>query len=184
MQQCLLCAIRGTYDRFVQTFIIGRRAMHFRTLMLTLAAVMLQFVPVARAQSFDGTFRGTLVCEKLPATADMLSAPLDMNIRGSNVQFARPLFNLTGTRVIGSELGSGTIDAQGKLHLTSNWYRFGVTFDADYSGALTKTGGTFTGIQSWRDGRNNSGKRNCAAAVLLAPQAQQTGPQQSESNKE
>ena len=33
----------------------------------------------------------------------MLTAPLDMTIRGSNVQFARPLFNLTGTRVVGSE---------------------------------------------------------------------------------
>ncbi|MGB8553045.1 MAG: hypothetical protein WCD73_06885, partial [Pseudolabrys sp.] len=108
----------------------------------------------------------------------------DMTIRGNNVQFARPLFNLTGTRVVGSELGSGTIDAQGKLHLTSNWHRFGVTFESDYSGALTKTGGTFSGTQSWRDEKNNSGKRNCTAAFLLAPQVQQTGPQQSESNKE
>jgi hypothetical protein len=159
-----------------------RKAMDFRTSTLTAVVVTLQLIPVARAQSFDGTFRGTLVCEKMPAAADMLSAPLDMNIRGSNVQFARPLFNLAGTRVVGSELGSGTIDPQGKLHLTSNWYRFGVTFEADYSGMLTKTSGTFSGIQSWRDGRNNSGKRNCTAAFLLAPQ--QTGPQQFESDKE
>jgi len=52
--------------------------MHFRTLTLTAVVVMLQFAPVARAQSFDGTFRCTLVCEKMPATADMLSAPLDI----------------------------------------------------------------------------------------------------------
>jgi hypothetical protein len=139
---------------------------------------MLQSISVARAQSFDGTFRGSLVCEKMPATADMLSAPLDMNIRGSNVQFARPLFNLDGTRVIGSQLGTGNIDPQGNLHLKSNWYRFGVTFDADYSGALTKTGGTFSGTQSWRDGKNNSGKRACTAALVLAPQVNQAGPQQ------
>ena len=85
--------------------------------------------------------------------------------------------------MVGSELGSGTIDAQGKLHLTSTWYRFGATFDTDYSGALTKTGGTFTGTQSWRDGRNNSGKRNCTAAFLLAPQVQKTGSQQTDSDK-
>jgi hypothetical protein len=102
----------------------------------------------------------------------MLSVPLDMNIRGNNAQFARPLFNLDGTRVIGSELGTGTIDPQGNLHLKSNWYRFGVTFDADYSGALTKTGGTFSGTQSWRDGKNNSGKRACTAALVLAPPQQ------------
>ena len=153
--------------------------MHFRTLTLTaVVVVMLQSISVARAQSFDGTFRGSLVCEKMPATADMLSVPLDMNIRGNNVQFARPLFNLDGTRVIGSELGTGTIDPLGNLHLKSNWYRFGVTVDADYSGALTKTGGTFSGTQSWRDGKNNSGKRACTAALVLAPQVNQAGPQQ------
>jgi hypothetical protein len=153
--------------------------MHFRTLTLTaVVVVMLQSISVARAQSFDGTFRGSLVCEKMPATADMLSVPLDMNIRGNNVQFARPLFKLDGTRVIGSELGTGTIDAQGKIHLTSNWYRFGVTFETDYNGTLTKTGGTFSGTQSWRDGRNNNGKRNCTAALVLAPQVNQAGPQQ------
>jgi hypothetical protein len=32
--------------------------MHFRT--LTLVAVMLQFIPVARAQSFDGTLHVSL----------------------------------------------------------------------------------------------------------------------------
>ena len=158
--------------------------MHFRTLTLTLVVVMLQFVPVARAQSFDGAFRGTLVCEKVPATADMLTAPLDISIRGSSVQFARPLFNLNGTRVIGSELGTGTIDAEGKLHLTSTWYRFGVSVETDYNGSVTKTGGTFSGIQTWRDGRNNNGKRNCTAAFLLAPKANQVAPTQSEGDKE
>jgi len=51
--------------------------MRFLTLTLTAVFVM-QLVPAAHAQSFDGTFRGTLVCEKMPATADMLSAPLDI----------------------------------------------------------------------------------------------------------
>ena len=152
--------------------------MQIRTFPLMVIVVMLQLTAIARAQSFDGTFRGTLVCEKAPAAADMLSAPLDMKIRGDNVQFARPLFNLDGTRVIGSELGTGTIDPQGNLHLKANWYRFGVTVDADYNGVLTKTGGTFSGTQSWRDGKNNSGTRACTAALVRAPQVNQAGPQQ------
>jgi hypothetical protein len=45
-----------------------------------------------------------------------------------------------------------------------------MTFESEYSGALTKTGGTFSGTQSWRDGRNNSGKRACTAALVFAPQ--------------
>ena len=101
--------------------------MRFPTLLLT-AVVAMQLVSVAHARSFDGTFRGTLVCEKMPATVDMLTAPLDISIQRNSVQFARPLFNLDGTRVVGSELRTGTIDAEGKLHLTSNWYRFSVSF--------------------------------------------------------
>jgi hypothetical protein len=114
----------------------------------------------------------------MPASPDILRAPLDVSIRGSNVQFARPIFNWNGSQVVGSELGTGTVDAEGKLHLTSGWLIGGMTFQSDYSGALTKTSGTFSGIQSWRDGRNNSGKRDCAAALVLAPQVQQAAPQQ------
>ena len=145
---------------------------------LTIFVAISQFTTLTSAESLEGTFRGTLVCEKMPASPDILHAPLDVSIRGSNVQFARPIFNWNGSRVVGSELGTGTVDAEGKLHLTSGWLIGGMTFQSDYSGALTKTSGTFSGIQSWRDGRNNSGKRNCAAALVLAPQVQQAAPQQ------
>jgi hypothetical protein len=151
--------------------------MRFRTLTLTVVVVMLPFAPMARAQSVEGIFRGTFVCEKMPAAPDILRAPLDMSIRGSNVQFARPLFNWNGTLVVGSELGTGTVDPEGKLQLTSSWYNSGMTFESEYNGALTKTGGTFSGTQSWRDGRNNSGKRACTAALVFAPQVNQAGPQ-------
>ena len=151
--------------------------MHFRTPALTVVVVMLQLTAMARAQSIEGIFRGTLVCEKMPASPDILHAPLDMTIRGSNVQFARPLFNWNGTLVVGSELGIGSVDPEGKLHLTSSWYNSGMTFDGEYSGALTKTSGTFSGTQSWRDGKNNSGKRACTAALVFAPQVNQAGPQ-------
>jgi|SRR6516162_6692554 hypothetical protein len=151
--------------------------MRARLITLTVFVAMSQLAMVS-AESVEGTFRGTLVCEKMPASPDILHAPLDMSVRGSNVQFARPIYNWNGSQVVGSELGSGTIDADGKVHLTSTWYIGGMTFQSDYSGALTKTSGTFSGIQSWRDGRNNVGRRNCAAALVLAPQIQQATAQQ------
>ena len=49
----------------------------------------------------------------------LLRTPLDLIDQRNNVQFARPSFNLNGTRVLGNELDTGTIDANGKLHLTS-----------------------------------------------------------------
>src|SRR6478752_3144125 len=102
---------------------------------------MWQCTTLANAQSIEGTYRGTLVCEKMPASPDILNAPLDVSVRGNSVLFARPLFNWNGTRVVGSELGTGTIDAEGKVHLTSSWYNGGIAVQGDYSGTLTKTGG-------------------------------------------
>ena len=131
--------------------------MYMRTLVITVFVATWQCTTLASAQSIEGTYRGTLVCEKMPASPDILEAPLDVSVRGNSVLFARPLFNWNGTRVVGSELGTGTIDAEGKMHLTSSWYNGGMTVQGDYSGALTKTGGMFSGTQAWRGGQGNSG---------------------------
>jgi hypothetical protein len=50
--------------------------------------------------SFDGGYRGNLVCDQLPGTHGILRAPLDMTVNGGNVVAARPIFNLNGTRVV------------------------------------------------------------------------------------
>jgi hypothetical protein len=105
--------------------------MHFRSLTLVVVVGLLQVGTTAHAQSAEGVFRGTIVCEKMPAALDILHAPLDMNIRGNDVLFARPLFNWNGTLVVGSELGTGTVDPEGKLHLTSSWYASGVAFEGE-----------------------------------------------------
>jgi hypothetical protein len=84
----------------------------------------------------------------------------------------------SGDGASASELGTGTVDPEGKLHLTSSWYASGVAFEGEYSGTLTKTSGTFSGTQSWRDAKNNSGKRTRTAALVLAPQANQAAMQQ------
>ena len=132
----------------------------------------------AGAQAVGGKFGGAYVCEKTPFTRDILRAPLDLVIQGNNVQFARPLFNLNGTRVLGSELGTGTIDANGKLHLTSTWTYLGNTAVGDYSGTLTPSGGTLTGTQTWTGPQNTTPvSRACAAALVPAPQfAAAAGP--------
>ena len=76
------------------------------------------------------------VCEQQRGSADILHVPVDVAVRGSEVEFARPLFNLRGTRVLGSELGGGSADASGKVHLTSTWEYHGIIVHGDYSGTL------------------------------------------------
>jgi hypothetical protein len=123
----------------------------------------------AQARALEGKFRGMYVCEKLPTTRDILRAPFDLVIEGGRVQFARPLFNLNGTRVVGSELGRGTLGDDGKLHLASDWGYLGHTAQGDYSGILTSTGGTLIGTQIWTAPDGASVSRTCTAALVPAP---------------
>lgn len=149
--------------------------MHIRIFAVTaLAAASVVSLPAAAKtaprQSLEGKFRGAYVCEKLPTTRDVLRVPLDLVIRGGSVQFSRPLFNLNGTRVVGSELAAGTIDADGRLHLTSEWTYLGNSAQAEYSGTLTPTGGTLTGTQTWRAPNGDEPlSRTCTAALVPAP---------------
>jgi hypothetical protein len=119
------------------------------------------------------------VCEKLPTTRDILRAPLDLIVDGEGVQFARPLFNLDGTRVVGSELGRGNIDSSGALHLSSEWNYLGNTAQGSYSGTLTPSGGTLTGTQTWTSPDGSAPlRRNCTAAVVPAPKFYTGSPPQ------
>lgn len=135
------------------------------TMVLTLAAAV-------DAYALEGKFRGMYVCSKLPTTRDMLSAPIDLLVHDNAVQFARPLFNLNGDRVVGTELAAGTIDGDGTLHLASEWSYLGNTAKADYTGTLAATGGTLIGSQSWTgpDGGTPL-SRPCAAALVPMPES-------------
>jgi hypothetical protein len=126
----------------------------------------------AEAQTPEIRFRGTYVCGRLPTTHDILVTPFDLIVRGRTVQFARPLFNPDGTRVVGSELGAGMIDADGALHLKSEWSYRGNIAQADYSGALTPEGGTLIGTQVW-SGQDGAApiSRTCTAALVPAPRS-------------
>ncbi len=82
-------------------------------------------------------------CAKNCLPPRILHVPFDLAVRGNEVQFARPLFNLEGTRVLGSGLGAGTVDTGGKVQVTSTWDVRGMTVHGDYSGTLhTKPQGT------------------------------------------
>jgi hypothetical protein len=130
------------------------------------------------APDLEGAYRGMFVCEQVPGSVDILHVPLDVAVRGDNIQFARPLFNLQGTRVLGSELGSGTIESDGKMHLTSEWTYRGIAVSGDYSGVLTPTGGTLTGTQTWRGQGKVQGSRTCTAALVPAPKPERASSQQ------
>jgi hypothetical protein len=139
-------------------------AHQYRNILIALAASL--FATTASAQSLEGPYRGTLVCEKLKMAAFMLRAPLDLIIRGNEAIFARPIFGADGVRVAGTELATGTLGSDGKLHATAVWEDGGSGFTGDYGGTLSPAGGTLTGTETWHLPNGMTETRSCTAALV------------------
>jgi len=120
----------------------------------------------AVANPLDGAYRGMLVCEKLQTSQFMLRAPFDIMVNGKTAIAARPIFNLKGTLVVGSEIATGTVADDGSIKLTSTWKAGGSSYQGSYGGVLNDKGGTLTGTQAWTMPQGQQ-TRNCTAAVVL-----------------
>jgi len=120
---------------------------------------------LAAADPLDGAYRGMIVCEKLQTSQFMLRAPFDIMISGKTAIAARPIFNLKGTLVVGSEIATGTVGDDGTIKLSSNWKAGGSSYQGSYGGVLTGKGGSLTGMQAWTmpEGQQT---RTCTAAVV------------------
>ena len=138
-----------------------------RTAIIGLALAAWVAAPgLAAAESHDGSYRGTIVCEKLSTSPFMLRAPLDIMIAGKTVVAARPIFNRLGTRVVGSEIATGTIGDDGKIQLVSNWKGGTASYQGNYGGTLEGKGGTLTGTQAWTMPEGQQQSRTCTGAVI------------------
>jgi hypothetical protein len=122
-------------------------------------------------------YRGMIVCEKAPGAADILRVPLDLAVRGNEIQFARPLLNPRGW-VLGNELGSGSVDAGGKVQMASTWEVGSVFGRGNYGGTLTPRGGTLSGTQSWHGSEDEARTRSCHIALVPAAHSQRAETKQ------
>lgn len=155
-----------------------RHIASFGVCTLLLAATPALAAPTGE-QAVRGPYRGAYVCQTKVGVPGIFRIPIDLVIRNGNVEFSRPLLNWNATRVIGNEMASGTIDADGKVHLTSTWYNGGAVFHAEYRGTLTPSGGTFMGTQTWHSARGLNGSRTCTAAFVQLAAINQSPPRQS-----
>ena len=160
-----------------------RRIASFGIYSLLIAATTAFAAPVLAAPSSEqgagGPYRGSYVCPTKVGVPGIFRVPIDLVIRNGNVEFARPLLNWNGTRVIGNEMAFGTTDPDGTVHLSSTWYNGGIIFHAQYSGTLTPSGGTLMGTQTWHSARGLNGSRTCTAAFVQLATTNQSPPQQS-----
>jgi len=118
----------------------------------------------ARADALDGAYRGMIVCEKMKNSKFMLQAPVDITIAGKTVTAARPIFNISGNRVVASEIATGMLGDDGSVTLKSNWQGGGSSFQGSYSGVITEKSGTLTGTQE-RTTADGKQLRACSVAV-------------------
>jgi hypothetical protein len=119
----------------------------------------------ARAQATDGAYRGMIVCAKLKKSKFILRAPLDITISGKTVLAARPIFNPTLARVVGSEIAIGTVSEDGSFKLSSSWSAGDVSFQGSYAGSIAGQGGTLSGSQAWTT-PDGAEQRTCTAAFV------------------
>ncbi len=135
-----------------------------RFLAFVLVSAATSLSATARADTLDGAYRGTIVCDKLKQAPDILRAPFDMIVTGTTAIFARPVFNRIGTLVVGTELGTGSVDENGTVTLKSAWSLGRGSYQGTYTGTIKGRTGTLAGTQAWKIPDTGEETRNCTIA--------------------
>jgi hypothetical protein len=129
-----------------------------------LAAAMMAAMgkPVA-AEVLDATYRGTMVCDKLPFTSNKMREAIEVTISSGAARYNH-VVRLRNTAVEAvAEQGTGTVDGQ-KIQLQGTWKSGSRQYEAKYSGSFVRRSARLKGTQTWTDGGKTE-IRACAGAI-------------------
>jgi hypothetical protein len=128
-----------------------------------LAAMMVSVTTPAAAQVLDATYRGTMVCDKLPFTSDQMREAIEVTIAGGAARYSHVVrLSKVGVEAT-TEQGTGTIDGQ-KINLQGAWKGGSRTYEAKYGGTFVRRSAKLRGTQTWTDG-GKTVTRACAGAI-------------------
>lgn len=128
-----------------------------------LAAMMASVATPAPAQVLDATYRGTMVCDKLPFTSDQMREAIEVTIAGGAARYSHVVrLSKVGVEAT-TEQGTGTIDGQ-KINLQGTWKGGSRTYEAKYGGTFVRRSAKLRGTQTWTDG-GKTVTRACAGAI-------------------
>ena len=128
-----------------------------------LAAAMIAMATPAAAQVLDATYRGTMLCDKLPFTNDKMREAIEVTITGGAARYSH-VVRLSKVDVEATaEQGTGTIDGQ-KISLQGGWKGGSRSYEAKYSGSFVRRSAMLKGTQTWTDGGKTE-IRACAGAI-------------------
>ena len=127
------------------------------------AAMMTAMGTPAAAEVLDATYRGTLVCDKLPFTSDKMREAIEVVITGGAARYSHVVRLRNLAVEAAAEQGTGTIDGQ-KIDLQGTWKGGGREYAAKYSGSFVRRSARLKGMQTWTDG-GKTVTRACAGAI-------------------
>jgi hypothetical protein len=133
-----------------------------RHAMLAAAITVAMGSPVA-AQVLDATYRGTMVCNKLPFSSDAMREAIEVTIAGGIVRYSHVVRLSKAAAEATAEQGTGTLDGQ-KLTLQGGWKSGSRSYESKYSGSFVRRSAGLKGTQTWTvDGKTIT--RACSGAI-------------------
>ena len=115
------------------------------------------------AEVLDATYRGTMVCDKLPFTNDKMREAIEVSISGGTVRYSHVVRLRSASVESAAEQGTGVVNGQ-KVDLRGSWKSSGRDYEAEYSGNFVRRSAKLTGTQTWTDGAKTV-IRACAGAI-------------------
>jgi len=118
----------------------------------------------ADAAAADDTYRGRLRCDAIPS---LTVAPVDveftMAVHGATATYRRPVLSWDGQQMVGTEIGTGTIGADGSVILQGGVSGRLGAFIARYTGRIAGTHLDLSGTESFTAPRQY--ERSCTITV-------------------
>ena len=127
------------------------------------AAMMAVIGEPAAAQVLDATYRGTMVCDKLPFASQQTREAIEVTISGGAARYHHVVRLRNAAVEATAEQGTGTIDGQ-KISLQGSWNSDGRQYEASYSGSFVRRSAWLKGTQTWTDG-GKTATRACTGAI-------------------
>jgi hypothetical protein len=130
--------------------------------LLAVTMVALAGTP-ATAEVLDATYRGTLVCEKLPFTKMKMREAIHVIIAGGKASYTHVVRLKTVAVEPTLEKGDGTVTNQ-SISLQGAWSQGKLEYKAAYSGSFVRRTAWLKGTQTWTEGGKTI-SRACAGAI-------------------
>ena len=127
------------------------------------AAMMIAMGTQAGAQVLDATYRGTMVCDKLPFTSGKMREAIEVTISSGTARYSHVVRLGKVAVEKAAEQGTGKIDGQ-KIDLQGSWKGGNRSYEAKYSGSFVRRSAKLKGTQSWTDG-GKTVTRACMGAI-------------------